>query len=271
MTTVTPCMFSGESYRTSAAAKTNILYKCPVFGSLAFHMGYFLGEFINARRKAVAGLYDKDAFRHSSEVFARNIESSGAKISVEGLGNLDKFDGAAVIVGNHMSLLETFLLPAMILPRRDLAFVVKKSLTTHRVFGPIMRAVDPIAVTREDPRDDLKVVLNQGVRQLKDGKSLCVFPQTTRVAGFDAKKFNSLGVKLATKAGVPLVPLALKTDFMLNGRIIKDLGAIHPERDIRFEFGAPMHQEEFENTRAMHAAVVQFIEERLRAWGMPVA
>ena len=271
MTTQNTPMFAGETYQTPATIKSNIVYRCPLFGSLAFHAGFFLGEFLNARRKAVAGQYDEEAFRHSSETFARHIEQTGATITVEGLGNLDQFDGAMVVVGNHMSLLETFLLPSMLLPRKDLAFVVKKSLTTHRIFGPIMRAVDPIAVTREDPREDLKVVLGQGVEQLKAGKSLCVFPQTTRVAGFDASKFNSLGVKLATKAGVPVVPLALKTDFMLNGRIIKDLGAIHPDRDIRFEFGAPLRQEEFENTRVMHEAVVHFIEERLRAWGMPVA
>lgn len=263
--------YSGTSYETPEDRGVRLPYRSPVGRSLWFHTTYFMGEFRRVRRAAIRGRLDRARWRQSSEVFARHIERTGARIHVQGLDVLDQVEGAAVIVGNHMSLIETFLLPAMVLARSDVSFVVKRSLTTHPLFGPIMRAVESIAVSRENPREDLKVVMSEGVRHLKAGRFVCVFPQTTRMVGFDAEKFNSIGVKLASRAGVPVIPLALKTDFMLNGRIIKDLGTIHPEREIRFAFGPPIRLDECENTRAMHEAVVEFIEAKLRGWGMPVA
>ena len=59
--------------------------------------------------------------------------------------------------------------------------------------------------------------------------------------------------------------MALKTDFMANGKWIKDMGRIHPERIIHFEFG-----ESFKvsgNGREDHAGVVRFIASRLQQWG----
>jgi 1-acyl-sn-glycerol-3-phosphate acyltransferase len=125
--------------------------------------------------------------------------------------------------------------------------------------------VKQIAVARVNPRDDLKVVLTQGEAMLKAGVSVVIFPQATRSVEFDVAEFNTLGVKLAARAGVPLVPLALKTDFMGNGRVFKDLGYVDHRKTIHFEFGAPMDVKG--NGREAHEAVVAFISSRLRQWG----
>jgi hypothetical protein len=49
-------------------------------------------------------------------------------------------------------------------------------------------------------------MMDGGLARLKQGISIVVFPQTTRMVDFDASQFNSIGVKLAKKAGVPVVP-----------------------------------------------------------------
>ena len=164
-----------------------------------------------------------------------------------------------------MGSLETILLPIFILPFKDVAFVVKKSLRTHFAFGPIMRSVKHIAVGRENPREDLKQVLTEGAELLRQGVTVVIFPQATRSAEFDVEGFNTLGVKLAARAGVPVIPLALKTDFMANGQWIKDAGLVHPDRTIHFSFGSSLPVEG--NGRTEHAAVVKYIAGRLLEWG----
>ncbi len=192
-------------------------------------------------------------------------EAAGGRVEITGLTNLATVEGPVVIIGNHMSSLETVVLPSIILPFKDVAFVVKESLRTHFIFGPIMCAVKHIAVGRDNPREDLKLVLTQGAEFIRQGVSVVIFPQATRAAEFDIDGFNTLGVKLAIRAGVPIIPLALKTDFMANGKWVKDMGMVYPDRTIHFEFGAPIRV--VGNGRAEHAVVVRMIADRIKKWG----
>ncbi len=77
-----------------------------------------------------------------------------------------------MIIGNHMSMMETLLLPAMIQPINPVTFVVKEALLSYPVFKYIMRSRNPIAVTRTNPRQDLKTVLSEGMDRLEQG----IFP-----------------------------------------------------------------------------------------------
>lgn len=232
--------------------------------AMVFH-GRILWVYHVARRMIKRGLFDLDGYMNRSWKSLDVTESMGGKVGVKGLEHLATTTGPVVIIGNHMSSLETIILPAIILPYKDVAFVVKKSLRTHFAFGPIMCAVKHIAVGRDNPRDDLKLVLGEGAELLRQGTSVVIFPQATRSAEFDIEGFNTLGVKLAARAGVPVIPLALKTDFMANGKWVKDAGYVYPNRPVHFEFGAPLQVEG--NGRDAHAAVVNFIVTHLKAWG----
>jgi 1-acyl-sn-glycerol-3-phosphate acyltransferase len=167
-----------------------------------------------------------------------------------------------------MSILETFVLPCLIVPHRSVTFVIKESLTVYPWFGHVMRSRDPVVVGRENARDDLRVVLEGGQQRLVSGVSIVIFPQTTRSEAFDPKKFNSLGVKLAKKAGVPIVPVALKTDAWGLGRRLKDFGPIRPARTVHISFGEPM--EVAGAGKSEHEAVVDFIRAHLARWGTPI-
>ena len=54
---------------------------------------------------------------------------------------------------------------------------------------------------------------------------------------FDPGAFNSLGAKLAARSGVPVVPIALKTDFSGLGPVVKEFGRIDRTRTVHFRFG----------------------------------
>ena len=194
----------------------------------------------------------------------RSVEGCGTKVHFRGMSNIDKISGPVVFIGNHMSTLETFLLPGIICPRKVASFVVKKELVESSYFGPIMRSTKPVVVGRENPMEDLKTVLNEGTDILKSGRSMIVFPQSTRTAQFQAEKFNSIGVKLARKAEVPVIPIANKTDFWGNGKVIKDFGKISRKKDVYIEFGEPLNVEG--NGKETHTKVVKFIQSKLNEW-----
>ena len=63
-----------------------------------------------------------------------------------------------------MSMMETLILPVMVQPIKPVTFVVKETLLSYPVFKHIMLSRNPIAVTRTNPRQDLKTVLNEGLR-----------------------------------------------------------------------------------------------------------
>ncbi|XDD50494.1 lysophospholipid acyltransferase family protein [Leptospira sp. WS92.C1] len=240
-----------------------------IFGNsdLAFHYGYFK-EILRSRKLALKGLYDNPTWCESSAKILDLVENCGGKIKVEGIEKILSVSGPVVIAGNHMSTLETFVLPTFITQHKPITFVVKESLTRGKLFGPIMRSRDPISVGRSNPREDLVAVLEQGTALLRKGMSVIVFPQSTRTTDFTPAEFNSIAIKLASRANVPLIPIALKTDFWENGRIVKDLGRIFRKRKINIVFGDPLLPEK--DSRKNQEALLHFVVSHLKNWGIVV-
>lgn len=233
------------------------------FPSLAFYKK-MLGVVFRAARLAKRGEYTDAAWCVSSYNILKALEGVGTRVDLSNLENIQALEEPCVIVGNHMSTLETFLLPYLICPFKKVTFVVKEALISYPIFKHIMISRNPIVVGRSNPKQDLMAVLNDGADRLKDGYSVVVFPQTTRMLEFDKSQFNSIGVKLAKKAGVQVVPLALKTNCWGNGKWIKDFGRIDPTQDIHLEFGHPLDISG--NGREQQETIVQHIENCLSKW-----
>jgi 1-acyl-sn-glycerol-3-phosphate acyltransferase len=155
--------------------------------------------------------------------------------------------------------------PGLIAPHRDVTFVVKDSLVRHPLFGPVMRSREPIIVGRAEPRKDFEIVMSQGMSLLSRGISIVVFPQSTRSDVFRPEEFNSIGVKLAKKAGVKVVPVAIKTDFWGNGKIIKEIGPLNHLKPIMIKFGEPFPVTG--NGKEENQKIIDYIIGHLRNWG----
>jgi len=252
-----------DSYSTDPNRKRSILSKMFLSPTFTFYPQIFW-IVLKSSRKAVRGLYPAETWAESSCEVARALENIGGRIEITGIDAMRKFDGPAVFVANHMSALETQVLPCIIQPVKPVTFVVKESLVHMPVFGPIMRSRDPIVVGRKNPREDLKAVLDGGTRKLQSGQSIIVFPQSTRSVIFNPEEFNTLGIKLALKANVPVVPIALKTDAWGIGKRIKDFGTIDIRKRIHFAFGEPMiiHSRGAEEREK----IIEFISSKLEQW-----
>lgn len=250
-----------NNYYETAEGSSSLLGK--LLPSFSFYSSFLTQIYISARN-AKKGLYDTEAWRLSSLRVMQALERTGLKITISGIEHLQSLNSPCVVVGNHVSMMDTVVLPAIISQEIPLTFIIKQSLMDYPVFKHVMRSRNPIALGRTNARDDLRTVMVEGKKRLADGTSIMVFPQTTRGAGFDPKRFNSIGVKLALKAGVPVVPIAVKTDAWTNGKLIKDLGKIHPDISTHFAFGAPIIIED--KGREEQQQVIQFISGKIDSW-----
>ena len=163
---------------------------------------------LKASKLSKKGAYSGEAWIQSSLDIVKALESVGTHFEIQNASISRKLQSPCVFVGNHMSILETFVLPCLIQPHREVTFVVKESLLSYPFFKHVMKSRDPIVVGRVNPREDLKRVMEDGQKRLSQNISIIIFPQTTRSVDFDVKQFNSLAVKLARRARVPVIPIA---------------------------------------------------------------
>ncbi len=253
-------IFKNGSYETS-------INKVPLLAKIAPSFIFYsklLPIVFKASSNAKRSRYGNAEWTESSLDVLRSLENVGIKIEITGVDYFKNLEGPCVFIGNHMSTLETFVLPAIIQPLKDVTFVVKKGLVEYPVFKYVMRSREPITVGRTNPRDDLKAVMEGGIQRLKAGRSVIIFPQTTRTTVFDPKAFNTIGIKLAHRANVPVVPIALKTDAWGNGKYLKDFGKIDPSKKVYFAFGEPMWIQG--RGTEEHEKVIEFISSKLREW-----
>jgi 1-acyl-sn-glycerol-3-phosphate acyltransferase len=255
--------FDSYSYNTPVKEKLNLCERFRYNNRLYFIYKYAIIVF-RTRKQARSGVYDDKAWADSSYYIFRFIEKTGAKFHITGMENIVRSPEPVVFICNHMGTLETMILPGLISPLRRVTFVVKESLVRHPLFGDVMSSRDPIIVGRTDPRKDLEAVMNGGMDLLSKGISIVIFPQSTRSLEFKPEEFNSLGVKLAKKAGIKVVPVALKTDYWGNGKLVKEIGPIDSHKPIFIKFGEP-----FEVTgsgKEENQKIIDFIQSSLDEW-----
>ncbi len=257
-----PRPYAQASYTTPPEMRRGL---SAAFPNLSFYWRMF-NTVRRAGSLAKAGKYGGTEWIRSSYEIVREMEMCGTVFEISGLEHVINMQGPCVFIANHMSTLETFALPCLIQTHRDVTFVVKQSLVDYPIFGPVLRAREPIVVTRKDLRADLAAMLQGGPERLAAGRSIIVFPQGSRSMALDTQHFNSIGVKMAKKAGVPVIPVALRTDAWSGGKLIKDFGPIRPQIGARFKFGAPI--EITGNGKEEHTAVVSFIQKQLAEWGI---
>jgi len=256
---------------TSSLALENGNYSTPADYVAKKHLSTRLHFYLSVLRNingaakiSRAGKFTDDEYRAVSARIVHNIEEAGGRVTVENLDALSSDQWPCVIVGNHMGTLDPILLPSMLVLKGNITFVVKDSLMRYPIFSDVLTTQNPIVVGRVNPREDLAVVLREGEKAIQQGRSVVVFPQHTRRPTFVPEEFNKIGVKLAKRAGVPIAPLALKTDFLAQGKIIKEFGPVYPSRTVRFAYSAPM--EITGNGVQQHQACIDFIQSKFDEW-----
>lgn len=122
---------------------------------------------------------------------------------VVGLENLPA--APCVILSKHQSAWETIAYQKIFPPQ---AWVLKRELLWIPLFGWGLAATRPIAIDRSAGVRALEGVVEQGRERLAGGRYVVVFPEGTRIPPGERGRYNPGGAMLASKAGVPVVPVA---------------------------------------------------------------
>jgi len=146
------------------------------------------------------------------------VKRSGSTIHIVGTEKIP--DGPVLFVSNHQS---NFDIPLMLsFVNKPKSFIAKIELANIPLLSSWMKAGNCVFIDREDPRQSLRVI-NEGIEILKRGHSMVIFPEGTRSKGPQMQDFKKGSLRLATKSGVPIVPVTISDSYKMfeanNGRI----------------------------------------------------
>ena len=145
-------LFRGDSYDTPADNKASWVYRMMLNSRWYFYFNNFR-IFFNTGRCGKRGELDQIYQIVYSNQNLKLIEKCGGQIHLRGLDNLRSLNGQPVVlIGNHMSLLETAVFHSVIRGILDFTFVIKKQLLEIPFFKEIMIALEAIPVGRDNPR-----------------------------------------------------------------------------------------------------------------------
>jgi 1-acyl-sn-glycerol-3-phosphate acyltransferase len=187
-----------------------------------------------------------------AQVWARLcVWLSGSKLTVRGAENLRKCP-VAVYASNHTSYMDTpVIFSALPFQFRILA---KKELWPIFFIGWYLDRSGQIPIDTANPHASLSS-LGVGVKALRSGMPLFVFPEGGRTATGEMKPFLSGAAYLAIRAQAPLVPIALSGVY--------DLLPIHTHHfypsQLTLNVGEPIP------TTGMTMRQTEMLTERLRA------
>ncbi|MDD5944093.1 MAG: lysophospholipid acyltransferase family protein [Clostridia bacterium] len=157
---------------------------------------------IRAEQGEAAG--DMYAAARGAEILTKVFSYTGSEVIVEGAENIPQ-EGNFVLIANHQSMIDIFAI--MVSLGRPVAFIAKEELKKVPILNNWMRAVGCVFMNRSDLKESLKALI-EGIRKVKAGDSMCIFPEGTRTDG-PMLEFKGGSFKLATKSGAPILPLTI--------------------------------------------------------------
>jgi 1-acyl-sn-glycerol-3-phosphate acyltransferase len=257
-------MATQGNYETATDAAHPVLKRCPTF---AYYTLFFRAAF-RARLRLARGDEPHQTWIAFCVEVLRAFERVGVKLQLSGYAPGEIPDGPFVAVANHMSLIDSMIAAAILCPVRPASGVVAERLVNTPLIGPIVRASRAVTVSGRSPRRDLTMLYAAVVPRIQQGETFIVFPEGQRGPGLNVSRFNSLGVKLARAADVPLVPVALKTDAWGIGLRALYLAPVRPGRPMRLQVLPPLSMTTPD--QPVRAAQMHVIAEQVTAWGAVV-
>jgi 1-acyl-sn-glycerol-3-phosphate acyltransferase len=163
---------------------------------------------------------------------------------VEGAENVPEH-GGAILASNHLSFCDSLFMPVMV--HRRVTFLAKAEyFTTGGLKGRLSRwffsAIGQVPIDRDDA-DASRGALTTGVRLLRAGHLLGIYPEGTRSPDGRLYKGKTGVARMALEAGVPVIPVAMidTEKTMPTGSKIPHL---RPRPGIRF--GKPLDFSRYE-------------------------
>ena len=151
-----------------------------------------------------------NAVRSVTRVWGRGMcKLSGVKVEISGIENILK-DKSQIFISNHQGMYDIFILEGY-LPAKFL-WIAKENLFKIPIIGWAMRRAGNIGINRTSPKKFLES-LSRAVDEIKNGKSIIIFPEGTRTLDGSIGKFKRGSLFLIFKTAVPVVPITISGSF----------------------------------------------------------
>lgn len=159
---------------------------------------------------------------------------AGTKVIVKGRENIPT-DTAVLYVGNHRSFFD-IVLTCTLFPGVT-GYVAKVEMKKAPILSLWMKNIHCLFLDRDNIKEGLKTIL-AGVEEVKNGYSLCIFPEGTRNKVNDTfLPFKEGSLKIAEKGNVPIVPLTLVN----TAQIFEDHFPKVKKTTVVIDFGQPVY------------------------------
>lgn len=164
-----------------------------------------LKEFQKKKPQLSSEEYDQLIHSQPMKWAAGIMRRTGSDITVEGLELLP--EGPVLLVSNHEG---NFDIPVILssIPK-PFGFISKKEVKKFPIIPVYMEDMNCVFIDRTDRRSALKSITDTS-QKLKEGHSILIFPEGTRSKGAGLREFKAGFMRIATDAGVPIVPIAIK-------------------------------------------------------------
>ncbi|HMJ48952.1 MAG TPA: lysophospholipid acyltransferase family protein [Burkholderiales bacterium] len=133
----------------------------------------------------------------------------GIRYRVKGIENIP--DEPCIVMSKHQSAWETLAFQVIFPPQVQ---VIKKELLRIPFFGWGLALLSPIAIDRGAGSRALRQIEEQGIKSLKRGFWVIVFPEGTRMEPGARGKYLPGGAWLAARSGALVLPVALNSGEM---------------------------------------------------------
>lgn len=183
---------------------------------------------------------------------------SGTKLTVIGEENVPA-DEAVLYIGNHKSFFDIVITYARC-PRLT-GYVSKLSMQKVPLLSIWMTRLHCLFLNREDIREGLKTIL-AGIDNIKNGISMCIFPEGTRNKTDDLLlPFKEGSFKMAEKTGCAIIPMALTNSAEIFENHFPFIKSTH----VILEYGTPIYLSDLdkETRKKIGAHCHDIIEEML--------
>ncbi len=169
-----------------------------------------LATIVYGLASSLASLSDRTGNRQAriARAWARMLlRIGGVRVAVEGMEKLSR-DGSYVFASNHLSYMDTPVVLASI--PMQFRFLAKKGLFQIPFLGWHLARAGHISVPRGDARGAVKAMTAAAETIREHGVSILIFPEGGRSRDGAMHDFLEGAALIAIKAGVPIVPVALK-------------------------------------------------------------
>ncbi len=200
---------------------------------------------------------DYSCLRMVQTAFKLMLKVAGVRLTVLGEENVPK-DQAVLYIGNHRSYFD-ILLTYSRCPRLT-GYVAKVEMLRYWLLRDWMKALYCLFLDREDMKAGLKTIL-QGIEYIKNGISICIFPEGTRNRQEEMLPFKEGSLKMAEKTGCPIIPMAITNSAEIFENHLPFIRPCH----VILEYGTPILPKELpkEEKKFLGAYTQKKIQEML--------